>query len=76
MAGTSAGDRILLLGQDEARYGAFRSETLDGGRVACCLSVGADPNTPAQAFKALDERWRAYAEGGQKTDDKPGRKKR
>ncbi|MDA1194266.1 MAG: protein phosphatase 2C domain-containing protein [Planctomycetota bacterium] len=51
MAGTSAGDRILLLGQDEARYGAFRSETLDGGRVACCLSVGADPETPAGAFK-------------------------
>jgi hypothetical protein len=42
---------LLLLGEAEARYGAFRLETLPSGRVACALSVGADPTSPAMAHK-------------------------
>lgn len=43
--------RLLLLGESEANYGAYRLQTLAGGRIACTLSVGADPQSPALAHK-------------------------
>ena len=43
--------RTLLLGETESRYGEIRSEILSGGQTACVLSVGADPDSPAMAFK-------------------------
>lgn len=44
-------NRLLLLGEDEARYGAFRLEVLPSAQVACALSVGADPKSPALLSK-------------------------
>lgn len=43
--------RLLLLGEDETRYGAFRLEVLPSSSVACALSVGADPASPALVNK-------------------------
>ena len=43
--------RVLLLGQNEVRYGAFRYEMLPSRRVAASLSVGSDPTSPAMAHK-------------------------
>jgi hypothetical protein len=40
-----------MLGEAEARYGAYGLETLPSGRVACALSVGSDPTSPAMAHK-------------------------
>jgi hypothetical protein len=46
---------VLLLGRDHAGpYGEYVCEVLGHGRTACTLSVGSDPETPANRYKAGD----------------------
>ena len=45
-------ERLLLLGRAHDAYGEVALGSTANGRVAVALSVGADPDTPAAAYKA------------------------